>query len=73
MNTQLKTKGISQNEEGLQALQSMLESKQLVIPSSKKGVLTAEELFTSEHKRIVFRCELDIEVDKKTPCVQLAQ
>ena len=65
MNIQLKTKGISQNVEELLALQSMLKSKQLAIPSSKKGVLTVEKLFTSEHKRVVLHCELDIEVDKK--------
>lgn len=65
MNIQLKTKGTSQNAEELQALQSMFKSKQLAIPSSKKGVLTVEKLFTSEHKRVVFHCELDIEVDKK--------
>ena len=65
MNIQLKTKGISQIAEELLPLQSLLNSKHLAIPPSKKGVLTVEKLFTSEYKRIVFRCELDIEVDKK--------
>jgi len=65
VNIQLKTKGISQNVEELLVLQSLLKGKQLAIPSSTKGVLTVEKLFTSEHKRIVFRFELDIENDKK--------
>ena len=59
MNIQLKTKGISKDAEELQVLQSMLKNKRLAIPENKKGVLTVEKLFTSEHKRIVLRCELD--------------
>lgn len=65
MNIQLETKGISKDAEQLKILQSMLKNKRLAIPPSKKGVLTVEKIFTFEYKKIVFRCELDINFDNK--------